>query len=1059
MQLRQFYEAVLPAQGHYALFLADTKQHVWAETIEDLVDQTESRGGDQGIYFATGSFKAPTNRTAANVLHRRSICFDIDAGVDKVAKHGDKVYATQVDAYRALIAWCDSTHAKPAYVLSSGAGLHVYFLLDRDLTVAEWKPIAEAVKANAMAGGLRIDASVTADAARILRPPGTLHPNGELVRILAATPAVYAPDALRALFPVAAPRRERSINDDVLDAPVGPPKSLNQVLKQCAAMSYVARLRGDVAEPYWRATLGIVKFTVEGAPAAHAISEGHPEYDHARTQAKLDRWTAGPTTCATFEVENPQACASCPHKGKVKSPIVLGAVLGADPVAPPPVAAPAVPWSVVDEADEDDAPTPGALPGPATTESDPGPWFDHIPHPEFKVRRVPGGYVMTHWRRVERPAPGGKGVVREMHDVPFCSVPFWFDSWAVGTDDADQAGAVFRVFNATTSEVSSYNLPTRHTAKRDSLLTALASQNIIAFNPHNPTLAKVAMDDFVKASLEKMRHAGQRQKITDRFGTLYTRKGEVIVAQGAHVITADGDIYEAVVQEKLRQRVGDYRIALPVSDTGGWDATVWDAHICPRALRHAEYLREFYADPNFRPYQLAIMLAWASPMMAFMEGSYHADTRLPGMGLSVSLYSPRSGIGKTAAMRAAALAFGAPAALVPQLDASNSTDNARLGRLLQSGTLPSFMDEMENLPAPTLAALISTVGNGASKSRMTKELSIEGGIPLALVNLMSTNKSHRELAAADRTESPAVQLRLLEIDCSAVQTVTRDVGDRETRARSALHDCVGAVGAMLHREMCRAGGDRLNQLGMKAADTARGLLDGKQDGRFMWRALGAMLATRALLQAANPGLDVFNTRELVAEFKKWHDAGYEFSNERILPTEGVDMLSMLLSDLAAYTLVTGTESHRVGGDKSGKVDLPMNDRVPDNVLARGVLPHLSDDGASAGGHIYIKTDAIRDWCFKRKVSHQGLISRCRDAGVFEPPNINMPTRFTRQVDLYKGTRMAQGVRSSVFKVLIHKLNNEPDYRSVVSGNVVALKNPGGPRVAPEPPGAAASVSG
>ena len=336
--LRDLYAAVLPAQGHYALFLANDKRHLWAASIDELATKTERLGNTQGIYFATASFKAPTNRTAANVLHRRSICFDIDAGPEKVAKHGDKVYATQVDAYRALIAWCGSTHAKPAYVLSSGAGLHVYFLLDRDLTPAEWKLLAEAMKARALADGLRIDASVTADAARILRPPGTLHPNGERVRILAATPAVYAPDALRALFPVAAPRRERSINDDVLDAPVGPPKSLTQVLKQCAAMAHVARLRGDVAEPYWRAMLGIVKFTVEGASAAHALSEGHPEYDPARTQAKLDRWTAGPTTCATFEVENPQACASCKHRGKVKSPIALGAVVGADPVAPPPAA-------------------------------------------------------------------------------------------------------------------------------------------------------------------------------------------------------------------------------------------------------------------------------------------------------------------------------------------------------------------------------------------------------------------------------------------------------------------------------------------------------------------------------------------------------------------------------------------------------------------------------------------------------------------------------------------------------------------------------------------------
>ena len=325
--LRDFLAAVLPAQGPYALFLANTKQHVWAASIDELATKIEQLGNTQGIYFATGSFKAPTNRTAANVLHRRSICFDIDAGPEKVAKHGDKVYATQVDAYRAMLAWGEQVGFSPSLVLSSGAGLHVYFLLDRDLAPAEWKPLAEAVKASALAGGLRIDASVTADAARILRPPGTLHPNGELVRVLAANlKRCYTPDAIRELFPVAAPRRrERGINDDVLDAPVGPPASFPLIVENCAAMRLATAGGGaGVMETLWRAMLGVAKHCADGEKHAHSASLGHADYDAAKTQAKYERWAGGPTTCTTFEAENPQACAVCNHRGRIKSPIVLG---------------------------------------------------------------------------------------------------------------------------------------------------------------------------------------------------------------------------------------------------------------------------------------------------------------------------------------------------------------------------------------------------------------------------------------------------------------------------------------------------------------------------------------------------------------------------------------------------------------------------------------------------------------------------------------------------------------------------------------------------------------
>jgi hypothetical protein len=48
-----------------------------------------------------------------------------------------------------------------------------------------------------------------------------------------------------------------------------------------------------------------------------------PEWRDAG-QAKLDRWTAGPTTCAHFESINRRGCDSCLHKGKITSPIQLG---------------------------------------------------------------------------------------------------------------------------------------------------------------------------------------------------------------------------------------------------------------------------------------------------------------------------------------------------------------------------------------------------------------------------------------------------------------------------------------------------------------------------------------------------------------------------------------------------------------------------------------------------------------------------------------------------------------------------------------------------------------
>ena len=332
--LGAFYRAVLPEQGVYTLFEGMTKRHVWCHDLDELTQQTENRSDMVDLYFATASFRGVTGRTIANALYRRAFCFDIDAGPAKVAKHGDAVYATQRDALTAVVTWCQAERLMPAWVISSGAGLHVYFLLNQDTHVADWLPVAKALKAKALADGLKIDPAVSGDPARVLRPIGSLHSNGERVSVIMNVPAVYTLAQLtrkvaKYLAPWPRVRNERSINADVLDQPIGPPKSLGKVAAGCAAMAHAMQARGNVSEPYWRAMLGVIKHTTEGEAAAHEFSDGHADYDYDATQDKLDRWTSGPALCLTFEGENPQACAGCQHRGSIKSPIVLGSPAGA----------------------------------------------------------------------------------------------------------------------------------------------------------------------------------------------------------------------------------------------------------------------------------------------------------------------------------------------------------------------------------------------------------------------------------------------------------------------------------------------------------------------------------------------------------------------------------------------------------------------------------------------------------------------------------------------------------------------------------------------------------
>jgi hypothetical protein len=105
-----------------------------------------------------------------NALWLKALWLDIDI------KDPPKGYASIDKALAALQAFIAHCGLPPATALvASGGGLHVYWISDKPLTRDEWQRYANGLKAAALAYGLRCDAGVTADAARVLRVPGTFN--------------------------------------------------------------------------------------------------------------------------------------------------------------------------------------------------------------------------------------------------------------------------------------------------------------------------------------------------------------------------------------------------------------------------------------------------------------------------------------------------------------------------------------------------------------------------------------------------------------------------------------------------------------------------------------------------------------------------------------------------------------------------------------------------------------------------------------------------------------------------------------------------------------------
>lgn len=285
---------------------------------ETLLAGLSERAGLE-IYFTPGVFKSQ-RRTATNLLGMGAFFLDVDCGEGKPYKNWQ-------EGLLALLRWVQaSSFWKPNYLVRSGAGLHVYWLLDRPYAHELWTPVATHFKRGVAAAGLRVDAAVTADAARVLRVPGTYnHKRGAPVRETQLTDrrltlSQFA-SRLPALGPVPLPSGAHSAREWGTTSEY-PPGDALCIAAGCQQMRGVQALRGVVAEPLWRAALSVLHRCTDAEQHVVTWSDGDPRFDRKEALAKA-ALTLGPATCAHFDAVNPGGCDGCAYAGRITSPILI----------------------------------------------------------------------------------------------------------------------------------------------------------------------------------------------------------------------------------------------------------------------------------------------------------------------------------------------------------------------------------------------------------------------------------------------------------------------------------------------------------------------------------------------------------------------------------------------------------------------------------------------------------------------------------------------------------------------------------------------------------------
>jgi Family of unknown function (DUF5906)/Primase C terminal 2 (PriCT-2) len=183
--IRDFMSSVVPwpkgdeagyINVHWHLPGGPFKGHA-VRTLEAFMREVEKlREAGENIYFCLSQQREakPNGRGLVAVRNSlsatafRAIWIDLDAGPDKP-------YLTSKEALEALKQFLAASGMPPpsAMVASGSGGFHVYWFSNKVLIPGVWRIYAEGLKALTVQHGLQIDGGCTADAARVLRVPGT----------------------------------------------------------------------------------------------------------------------------------------------------------------------------------------------------------------------------------------------------------------------------------------------------------------------------------------------------------------------------------------------------------------------------------------------------------------------------------------------------------------------------------------------------------------------------------------------------------------------------------------------------------------------------------------------------------------------------------------------------------------------------------------------------------------------------------------------------------------------------------------------------------------------
>lgn len=288
------------------------KSITWDSDVETFI----SAHAQMDLFFAPAGFGAD-KRSADQALGAGAFWLDIDCGEGKP-------YPDQEAGAQAITQWLQRGRMPmPSAVVSSGYGLHVWWLLAESYSREAWLEAATRLKRTAAADGLRADPVRTADIASIMRIPGSTNHkrSGRPCVVLHESEVRYTLAQINRGMPALRPTSVRSLLPDDDEDQVYPPGDPVAVVGGCQQIRN-SWGKPDIPEPLWRACLSVLWRCEQGASFVQEYSKGDPRYDADEVLSKA-QLTKGPLSCEQFAAACAGGCEGCPSRGAVVSPIQL----------------------------------------------------------------------------------------------------------------------------------------------------------------------------------------------------------------------------------------------------------------------------------------------------------------------------------------------------------------------------------------------------------------------------------------------------------------------------------------------------------------------------------------------------------------------------------------------------------------------------------------------------------------------------------------------------------------------------------------------------------------